>query len=147
MSVCLFVRLSVCVFTFEVPFKCLFAPTSWSGMSNIFRDLEFFGKSNGRKWSQILKIAKQKKTVFFGWFFCFRRFFLFYKKLGFRVFLVYPTVVSVILSASVVRCFVSRMQDFFFCPAEHSQHYQWRYNAMLKNAKSVLKKTFVWQLL
>ena len=31
----------------------------------------------------------------------------------FWVFLVHPTVVSVLLSASVERCFVSRMRDFF----------------------------------
>ena len=47
------VRLFVCVFTFEVPFKRLFAPTSQSRMSNIFRDSESLGKSNGTKWSQI----------------------------------------------------------------------------------------------
>ena len=40
-------------------------------------------------------------------------FFFFSKKSGFRVFLVHPTMVSVLLSASVERCFVSRMQDFF----------------------------------
>ena len=34
-------------------FNGLFAPTSQSGMSNIFRDLESLGKSNGKKWSQI----------------------------------------------------------------------------------------------
>ena len=39
-------------------------------------------------------------------------FFRLKKKLGFRVFLVHPTVVSVLLSASVKRCFVSRMRDF-----------------------------------
>ena len=50
---CLRVRPSVCVFTFEVPFKSLFAPTSRSRMSNIFRDPESLGKSNGKKWSQI----------------------------------------------------------------------------------------------
>ena len=48
-SVCLF----VCLFTFEVPFKRLFAPTSRSRMSNIIRDSESLGKSNGKKWSQI----------------------------------------------------------------------------------------------
>ena len=46
------VRLSVCVsvcpFTFEVPFNGLFAPTSQSRMFNIFRDSESFGKSNGK---------------------------------------------------------------------------------------------------
>ena len=51
------VRLSVCVcvcpFTFEVPVNGLFAPTSQSRMSNIFRDSEFLGKSNGKKWSNI----------------------------------------------------------------------------------------------
>ena len=43
----------------------------------------------------------------FGWFF-----FRFPKKMGFWAFLVHPTVVSVLLSASVERCFVSRMRDF-----------------------------------
>ena len=40
-------------------------------------------------------------------------FLIFPKKLGFLVFLVHTTMVSVLLSASVERCFVSRMQDFF----------------------------------
>ena len=40
-------------------------------------------------------------------------FFRFSKNLGFWVFLVHPTVVSVLLSASVERFFVSRMRDFF----------------------------------
>ena len=67
-SVSLSVCLSVCLFTFEVPFNGLFAPTSRSRMSNIFRDLESLGKSNKElvsdlnisvwKWS---KIAKKKK--------------------------------------------------------------------------------------
>ena len=51
LSVCLSVR--VCVFTFEVPFKRLFAPTSRSRMSNIFRDSESLGKSSWKKWSHI----------------------------------------------------------------------------------------------
>ena len=40
-------------------------------------------------------------------------FFRFSKKLGFWVFLVHPTAVSVLLSALVERFFVSRMRDFF----------------------------------
>ena len=52
-SVCVSVCPSVCLFTFEVPFKRLFAPPSRSRMSNIFRDLESLGKSNGKKWSNI----------------------------------------------------------------------------------------------
>ena len=40
--------------------------------------------------------------------------FRFSKKLRFWVFLVRPTVVSVLLSVSVERCFVSRMRDFSF---------------------------------
>ena len=40
-------------FTFGVPFNGLFAPTSQSRMSNIFRDSESLGKSNGKKWSNI----------------------------------------------------------------------------------------------
>ena len=43
LSVCLFVCLSVCSL-FAVPFNGLFAPTSRSQMSNIFRDLESLGK-------------------------------------------------------------------------------------------------------
>ena len=83
-SICPSVRLSVCpsvcVFTFEVPFNGLFAPTSRSRMSNIFGDSESLGKSNGKKWSQIwtflfencLKSHQIKKffsslfSVFFG---------------------------------------------------------------------------------
>ena len=72
-SVCL---LSVCL--------CVhFWGTVWTSfcphfrqMSNIFRDLESLGKSNGKKWSQIgtflfgsgLKLWRKKKFVFFGWF-------------------------------------------------------------------------------
>ena len=41
------------LFTFEVPFKCHFAPSSRSWMSKIVRDSEPLGKSNGKKWSQI----------------------------------------------------------------------------------------------
>ena len=52
-SKCPSVRLSVCLFTFEVPFKRLFAPFSQSWMSNIFKDSESLWKSNGKKWSQI----------------------------------------------------------------------------------------------
>ena len=78
LCVCSSVCLSVCLFTFEVPFKCLFAPTSRSGMSNIFRDSESLGKSNGKKWSQIwiflfencLK-SPRKKSFFFPTFFTF----------------------------------------------------------------------------
>ena len=53
LSVCLSLCLSVCVFTFEAPFKHLFSPISQSRMSNIFRDSESLGKSNGKKRSQI----------------------------------------------------------------------------------------------
>ena len=61
---------SVCLFTFEVPFNGLFATTSRSRMSNIFRDLESLGKSNGMKWSNIwtvlfgsgLKSPRKKKS-------------------------------------------------------------------------------------
>ena len=85
MSVCPSVRLSVCpsvrLFTFEVPFYGLFAPTSQSRMSNIFRDSESLGKSNGKKRSQIwtflfencLKLQRKKKffSSLFLVFFCF----------------------------------------------------------------------------
>ena len=54
---------------FEKRKKRLFAPTSQSRMSNIFRDSESLGKSNGKKWSNIwtflfgngLKLLRKKK--------------------------------------------------------------------------------------
>ena len=72
MSVCLSVCLFVCVLTFEVPFKRLFAPPSQSPMSDIFRDSESLGKSNGKKWSRIgtflfencQKLPRKKKFFF-----------------------------------------------------------------------------------
>ena len=74
-SVRLYVCPSVCLFTFEVPFNGLFAPTSRSQMFNIFRDSESLGKSNWKKWSQIwtflfencLKLPRKKK-IFFTFF-------------------------------------------------------------------------------
>ena len=50
----------VCLFTFEVPFKGLSAPTSQSRMSKMFRVLESLGKSNGKKWCQIRKLLPIK---------------------------------------------------------------------------------------
>ena len=46
--------LCVCVFVpFHVlDFEAYFAPTFRSRMSQIFRDSESLGKSNGKKWSQ-----------------------------------------------------------------------------------------------
>ena len=156
MSIWVFFCLFVCLFTFEVPFNGLFAPTFRSRMSNIFWDLQSFGKSNGKKWSKIwtflfgsgLKSPNKTNIVFAGWFwltkhggnhasrwirdlwskgillilgifldvFEFLRFgwlFLFSKNVGFGVFFIHPTVKSVLLSASVERCLVSRMWDFF----------------------------------
>jgi hypothetical protein len=56
-------------------FTGLFAPTSRSRMSNIFRDSESLGKSNGKKWSNIWTFlfrsdlkAPRKKKFFFCWF-------------------------------------------------------------------------------
>ena len=72
LGVCVSVCLSVRVFTFEVLFKRLFAPTSRSWMFNIFRDSESLGKSNGKKWSQIrtflfesgFKLPNKKNSFF-----------------------------------------------------------------------------------
>ena len=74
-SICLYVCLSVCSFL-EFPFNVLFAPTSQSRMSNIFRDSESLGGSNGKKWSHIwtflfesgLKFPRKKKVFFVCWF-------------------------------------------------------------------------------
>ena len=68
------------LFTFEVPFNGLFAPISRSWMSNIFRNLESLGKSNEKKWSQILIFAKMapnccdKKSFFVHFFYLFTPF-------------------------------------------------------------------------
>ena len=67
---------SLTFFTFEVPFNGLFSPTSQSWMSNIFRDSESLGKSNGKKWSNIwtflfergLKSPRKKKFFCCCWF-------------------------------------------------------------------------------
>ena len=50
----LVVAKSVCQFVpFHVlDFEAYFAPTSRSGMSKLFRDSEYLGKSAGKKWSQ-----------------------------------------------------------------------------------------------
>ena len=78
-SKCLSVCPSVCpcvrLFTFEVPFNGLFAPTSRSRKSNIFRDSESLGKSNGKKWSSIWKFLfgsglKLPRNYFFFCWFC-----------------------------------------------------------------------------
>ena len=80
----------------------LILPPSLSLMSKLFRFSESLGKSNGKKWSQIWKLLLGVKS---------RR----KKKLVFRRILPYyeDFLVSVLLSASVERCFVSRMRDFF----------------------------------
>ena len=46
----------VCVHFLFTPFKHLFAPTSWSPMSKLFRYSESLGKSNGKMWCQIWKL-------------------------------------------------------------------------------------------
>ena len=76
MSVRPSVRPSVRLFTFKVPFKRLFAPTSWSRMSKTFKDTESFGKSNKNRWFQIWQLllikgvkSPRKKKFVFGWFF------------------------------------------------------------------------------
>ena len=65
------------LFTFQVPFKRLFAPTLRSRMSKLFWVSESSGKSIGKKWSQIwtfllkncLKLPRQKKVFFTDLFF------------------------------------------------------------------------------
>ena len=80
-SKCLSVCLSLCLFTFEVPFNGRFAPISQSRMSNIFRDSESLGKSNGKKWSWIWTFmfenclkSPRKKSFFFSHFFLLLRY-------------------------------------------------------------------------
>ena len=48
----------------------------------------------------------------FEFFFVLYDYFCVFQKVGFWLFLVHPSVVLVLLSASFERCFVSRMRDF-----------------------------------
>ena len=75
------------------------------------------GGNHASRWIRDLW-SKGKSLIlsYFLKFFSFctlENFFCFSKKLGFGVFLVHPIMVSVLLCASVERCFVSRMRDFF----------------------------------
>ena len=78
----LWVKMSIyvpvwCLSHFPTSFNAIFAPTSWSPMSKLFKFS--FGKSNGKNWSQIgkllfmkgVKLPRQKKRSFFNWFFFF----------------------------------------------------------------------------
>ena len=56
MSLCVSVCLSFRPSHFVTLFNGLFAPTSKSPMSNLFRYSESVGKSNGKKWSHIWKL-------------------------------------------------------------------------------------------
>ena len=63
---------------FEVMFKRIFAPTSQSRMSKMFRDSESLGKINGKKWSQmwtfLLKngpTSPRRRKKNYGYFFLF----------------------------------------------------------------------------
>ena len=64
--------MSVRLFTFEVPFNGLFAPTSRSRMSNIFRDSESLGKvmeRSGLRYEHFLFencLKSTRKTKFFS---------------------------------------------------------------------------------
>ena len=76
------VRPCVCSLA-EVPFKRFFAPTSQSQMSKTFRHSESFGKSNGKKCSQIWKLllmkgvkSHRKKVCFWANFVLLSRIFL-----------------------------------------------------------------------
>ena len=90
---------------FLVFFNGLFAPTSGGRMSNIFRDSESLRKSNGKKWSNIW-------TFLFGSGLKSPRIFFFFAEFA----LVHPPMASVLLSASVKRCFVG-----IFCNREVPQ--------------------------
>ena len=76
LSVCPSGCLSVCVFTFDLPFKHLFAPASRSQMSHIFKDLDPWRKvmvRNGLRFEHFcLKIVKNRRPnkVFFCCWFC-----------------------------------------------------------------------------
>ena len=68
---------------------------------------------------------------------------VFLKKLGLWVFLVHPTVVSVLLSASVERCFVSRMQDFLEIFRLDSFNLKYGTNKTSVNESSYAMRVFI----
>ena len=76
-NVLMFVFLSVCLSVFPsqflTPLNSLFVPTSQSPISKHFRYSESLGKSNGKKWSQIVKLLLIKvvncHTFFYLFFF------------------------------------------------------------------------------
>ena len=89
------------------PLKRLFAHLSQSPISKLFRFSESLGKTKAKKWSQIwilllikgVKLSRKKKKLDFWRILPNTN----------RIFLV-----LVLLSASVERCFVSRMRDFLW---------------------------------
>ena len=90
-------------FLLFTPFRSLFAPTSQSLMSKLFRFSESLEKSNGKKWSWIWQLllikgvkSPRKKKLFLWQILPYYQDFL----------------VSVILSAAVKSCFVSHMRYF-----------------------------------
>ena len=108
---------------FSVFFNGLFAPTSRSRISNIFRDSESLGKSNGKKWSHIwtflfgsgLKSPRKKKFFFVLILQAVILVWCGYIEIGFFLHksLKLSKIVLVLRSASVERFDVSRMRDFF----------------------------------
>ena len=70
---------------------------------------------------------------------------VFQKNWVFRLFLVHPTVVSVLLSASVERCFVSRMRDFSkHRPSGICLKYDWILLNMTGFVLNMTKPTHLW---
>ena len=108
------------------PLKHLFAPISQSPMSKLFRNSESLGKSNGKKLSQIVRLlhlndVRLQRAIFFIW-----------------QFFPYPQdfLVLVPVSASVERCFVSRLLDFLCVMCHMSQLHAICYN-IYKNINHV----------
>ena len=75
-----------------------------------------YGGNHASQWIRDLWLKGVSLILSYFWtflsFWVFGDFFRFSKKSGFWVFLVHPPMASVLLSASVERCFVSRMRDF-----------------------------------
>ena len=89
--------------------KRLFAPTSQSPMSKLFIFTESFGKSNGKKWSQIWKLLLTKGVKLPNKNSLFIFFFSFFSKF---VLLAGFFLVLVLLFTLGKSFFVSHMRDF-----------------------------------
>ena len=101
---CLFVDFNIYIISVYVTnFQSIGPLGGWE----LYRVVELVG------WGSVINGATPSSSRRF-WVLFWMIFSVFQQKSGFGVFLVHPPMASVLLSASVEICFVSRMRDFYF---------------------------------